>query len=1144
MKKENGKYIYSPSDLIVYLESQFASWMDRYYLDYPDKITPDAEREDMKILQALGYEHEGRFLTQLKSKKLTICENPKDANTTINAMRSGADIIFQAKLGQDKFAGKADFLVKVDGLSNLGNYHYEVWDTKLAHKTKPYYLIQLLCYAEMFEDIQGRLPEFIQVVLGDKTEQRFRTGDFLYYYRQIKQSFLEFHDSFNVNNKPEPYKTENFGRWETEAINYLRKIDHLSQVANIRRDQVSKLKTANINTVNELSQSTLDHVTKLDDKIFASLRKQARLQIESANLEKPKYELIPQDINNPHRGLALLPRTSPSDVCFDMEGDPYSEAGHEYLFGVTYSNNGKIEFKDWWAYTIEEEQKAFEEFINWIYTRWQHDQNMHIYHYASYETTALKRLMSLYGSRENEIDTLLRNNVFVDLYNMVRQSLKVGEPSYSLKNIEHLYRDKRKGDVGTAIDSVIYFHRWQDNKDGKDWNNSQILKTIRDYNQEDCDSTWQLLEWLRARQAEQGIQWISPLTNKDEEKKESEYIIKVATKRQASHDLFEKLLSEIKQHQAGTDKQLQELLAYLLEYHWREAKPIFWAKYERNEMTEQELYEDITCLANLSRTSHPPEPIKKSYLYEYSFDPNQETKLTQGNVCFSAYDLSIKTTIEEINTDVGIIKLKFGPSQPKAPEYLHLVPDEFVSADAIADSVYRLVNNWHNTGYLPQALSDFLLRKRPRITGNMEGTIVKNSNDLVKETTNVICNLDNSYLCIQGPPGSGKTHTAACAIIELLKRNKTIGITSNSHKAIYRLLQKINEFAPSPGLIPYKAVKAKSSKSNIDEEYGSELEILTLVADKSAALNAIPDKYRLIADTAWGFSNELAKDKLDYLFIDEASQVSLANLVGMAASTKNIVVIGDQMQLSQPTKAVHPGDSGKSILDYLLEEHATVPKDLGIFLDKTRRLHPKICSFISEAVYEGRLHPTEDTDKRLIKIPVSANSSLVYVTKEAGIIYVPIRHEGNTQSSDEEANVIKTIVNELVRCTLKNNTIEQSITLKDIMIVAPYNMQVRNIARLIPGARVGSVDKFQGQEAAVVILSMCSSTADAAARGLDFLLDRHRINVAISRAQTLAIVVGSPLIANTKCNRVEQMELVNLFCRVMQSNKSHRILIR
>src|SRR5437588_158029 len=286
--------------------------------------------------------------------------------------------------------------------------------------------------------------------------------------------------------------------------------------------------------------------------------------------------------------------------------------------------------------------------------------------------------------------------------------------------------------------------------------------------------------------------------------------------------------------------------------------------------------------------------------------------------------------------------------------------------------------------------------------------------------------------------------------------------------------------------------------------------------------------YNLVAGTAWLFARPEQNQSLDYLFVDEAGQVSLGSLVAMGLAARNIVLVGDKMQLAQPIQGVHPGRSGLSALEFLLADHATVPPERGIFLDVTRRMHPDVCRFISEAVYEGRLHSDPSTAVRELVLGPGADAAL----KPAGVSFVPVSHQECRQKSAEEAHRVQVLFGSL----LQQRWIEAAgyarpITVDDILVVSPYNMQVNLLQSMLPpGARVGTVDKFQGQEAAVVIVSMATSSAEDVPRGMEFLYSRNRLNVAVSRALSLAIMVASPTLLEAPCSRVEQMALVNTLC--------------
>jgi predicted RecB family nuclease len=1145
-ESESGNLKFSPSDLTVFLETEFASWMDRWHIEHwkghqkvtsedglpigltlpgSEECAPNEKDEQLELLAAKGLEHEEAFLERLRADGHEIAEFDVNSNgvvDTLEAMRQQKDIIFQAPLQHEIFAGIADFLALKPGASLLGDHHYEVWDTKLARSTKASFVVQLCAYAEMLEHLQGRRPEGFEVVLGNNDHVRFLTNRFIYYFRELKRSFLEFHDDFDPHIFPHPGMSKSFGRWSTFAKQVLEESDHLSGVANVTRSQIRKLEEAGITTLTELSTSTLDYVPKLPQPTLQRLQAQARLQCESKGKDRPLYNIQAADEMNPRRGLALLPPSSEMDVYFDIEGFPLRDDGLEYLLGAVHIVNGDPQFVDWWAHDDAQEKKAFEGFVDWAHARWQSDPTMHIYHYAAYEVRAMRELMGKYATREREVDNLLRHQVFVDLYTVVRQGLIVGTPSYSLKDIERLYMDVRDGEVTTAGGSVVAYHRWLESGESEDWHDSAILKEIRDYNEVDCVSTWELAEWLRNVQSQSDINYVAPDADENASDSSDPMAIVHPATQLAKHLIAHVESGKIKDLETC---RVQELLAWLLEFHWREDKPVFWRMFDWHEKTEQELIDDFDCLGGLCRTPKSPTPIKRSHLYEYSYAPDQDTKLHVDSRCYFAHDLAVKTTIHHLDTKRGLVEIKLGPSVDAAPDSLSLFPDEHVSSKTIAEAVLRYVEAWSQGDILSRAVDDLIHRRKPRVKGHKKGPLVSDEADILSESIDVISRMNRTVLCIQGPPGTGKTYTAAHAILQLLQDNKKVAVTANSHKAILNVLHAVHQ-AMQEADVDFPLVKVRGN----DDDPLIQSGVIQYVPESNQAVNALGGGPLVMGGTAWVFCRPELQGEFDYLFVDEAGQFSLANVVATGLSADNIVLVGDQMQLAQPMLGAHPGDSGKSALEYLLGGHATIPPHFGIFLNQTWRMHPNICGFISEAVYEDRLHAHPKTSKQGVSVPADGSG---VVDKEAGIVFVPVEHEGNTQGSQDEADVIEKIITELMGQTVSHFGGKKTtpLTLEDILIVAPFNMQVRLLQdRLGAQARVGSVDKFQGQEAHVVIVSMCSSTLEESPRGAEFLLDPNRINVAVSRARSLAIVVGSPDILRSRCQTIKEMELLNLYC--------------
>ncbi|MBU1698614.1 MAG: TM0106 family RecB-like putative nuclease [Candidatus Eisenbacteria bacterium] len=1181
MKKSGASIQFSPTDLTNYLQNPYITWMDRLYLEHPDRTQPDASADEAILIRKRGLEHERDFLAQLKAAQKDICEISTGADRvgeTAAAMAEGRGIIYQAALSHEKLTGYADFLIKTGKPSKLGNYSYEVWDTKLSLQTKPYFLIQLCCLAEILEAVQGTKPELIRIVLGDGTQKSFRTDDFFFYYLFLKRGFLAQQNNFDPQdpqNPPEPLGEGKNGRWESTAGQWLQEHDHLSLVAGITTIQIERLKNVKVTTVAQLAKAHRKKVPKMRAETQEKLCEQARLQMLTKTTNKPHFEQIKPDPQNPARGLALLPPASKNDVTFDIEGYPLAQfqgqaqaqakGGLEYLLGaVTIETpkrasrspkpitNPELTYHDWWAHDERHEKKSFEAFIDWAYARWNKDPAMHIYHYAAYEVTAIKRLMTKYATRENEVDTLLRAGVFVDLYKIVQQGVRMGLPSYSLKKVEQFYLDGREAEVATAGDSILFYERWLEAQDGATWETSKILNEIRNYNKEDCESTHKLTEWLRGLQKKWRIDYIP-----DAGAAAPAEAMREPTAREIlSQELLDSIpdgasteassgASTAPASKRDDQWRIRELLAWLVTFHRREQKPMWWEYYNRHEMTDEELWDDLGCLAGLKRTRMPAVAIKQSTGFEYRFDPDQDTKLTVGSICEIAGHRGWKVKIGQIDMDAGRVLLLAGPKALEAfeeigsspPAQLSLVPDDHVGTESIEASIERVVREYQKSNKLPSALDDYLHRRRPRIHKRMKGPLLRKGEDILAGTLDAALNMRDTTLCIQGPPGSGKTHTAAHVILGLLQAGKRVGISANSHKAICNLMGKVAEFAKKAGVGLSAAKVGGEPDDPLFEETG--------IRHEASTKQAI-GRYDLIGGTAWAFVRPEAVGSLDYLFIDEAGQVCIANLAGMIPSARNVVLLGDQMQLGQPTRGSHPGESGLSTLEYLLQDHATIPDDLGIFLGTTWRLHPELCRFISEAVYEGRLQPEKHTAARRILVAGSGAikgriketpAPSMAMTREAGLLFIPVEHAGNVQGSDEEVDAIDGLIQSLLKLehTDKKGKNAGRLTLDDILIVAPYNMQIRKLKQALgPGARIGTIDKFQGQEAPVVIVSMCASAGDTSPRGIDFLFNKNRLNVAISRAQSLAIVVGHPNLTETLCGSIREMELVNLYCRVVE----------
>jgi len=1135
-KNSNGGLIFSPSDLIRYLNSPFASWMDRYHLERPNELRPDEPSEDQRLIMESGLKHEAAVLDEFRRAVPDMVEvASKNFNVahmeTLAALAAGAPLIYQAALGSGRFQGFADFVERdADG-------RYVAWDTKLARSPKPYYIVQLCAYSEMIAEATGQVPDRFGVILGTNERVEFRVEDFIHYFRRVRSNMLALQDSFtgSIEDRPEPRPRADYGRWASQAERYFDERDHLVRVADISTGQIKKLERAGISTMSALARASGRKVAKLNQDTLEKLAAQARLQCATLAWRatdpdcEPAYEVLPPVIKDGRpNGLTLLPHPDSPDVFFDMEGYPLAPGGLEYLFGLLSRDDpdGEFQFRDWWAHDRAEECVAFEGFVDYVHGRWKANPGMHIYHYAPYEVTAVRRLSTLHDTRQDEVDELLRGGVFVDLYKIVKRGLMIGEDSYSIKALERLYWRKRGGGVGTAIDSIVHYARWIGSGEPRDPSQSQVLAGIRDYNEDDCRSTEALCEWLRGLAEQHGLARnsgeVGAARDEPEEGEAREPNPDVVARAELAASL--RLRAD---HVAST-------LADVLDYHRREDKPKWWKLFDRAEASDDELRDDPACIESVTSDGSPAR-VKLSLQQWYQFDAAQECKLQEGDRVYFAHNIGRDLELTELDGTTGRLALKATQKTLDAhfggvfPDRGSLLRNEMVGQRAMQDALKDICAGHLEGRALAPAIASLLDRVAPAEPGPLE------AEDELDAARRVTAAMSGGCFVIQGPPGTGKTYTAARTISDLLVAGKRVGVTSNSHKAILNLMRECVTAMGEGGRI-LTGIKVGN---NPDDEFFSSARGVSFVKDSGSALG----QYRggIVGGTAWLFSRPEWVGQLDYLFIDEAGQVPLANAVAVGRSARNLVLLGDQMQLEQPIQGTHPGDANMSVLQYALKDelasrpdapvfYPVIPPTRGLFLGTSRRMHPAICRFISESIYDGRLNAHADCARQRIAMNGSNLTDM-----EGGVVFVPVEHDGNIQRSDEEVERVRAVLDDLIgRDYTDKAGHTKALELEDFLFISPYNAQVRALKSALPeGAKVGSVDKFQGQEAPVCVLSMCSSYGEYGSRGLGFILDRNRVNVAISRAKCLAVVVGDPRIADTLPSSIAEMSLLNLYCKIL-----------
>jgi predicted RecB family nuclease len=1140
MQLQNGVHLLSASDLVGFLQCEHVTVLNWLALCGELAQSEKSEQDESAALIARkGNEHERAYLDRLRAEGREVVDITADGGSTddkvtrtLAAMRGGAEVIYQATLRDGALFGHADFLTRVDGEpSLLGPWRYEVADTKLARSAKAKFLVQLAFYSQLMAVAQGVEPRMMHVVLGDQTERRFRCADYMHYFRALLARFQARVQALAAGAAPETYPLPcahcDLCHWRERCEAQRLTDDHLCQVADIRRTQWVKLQSASVETMAKLAALAPGTVIpRLHPETLAKLQSQAALQ-EHARLTGERRALVLPLDPDARRGFFRLPQPDAGDMFFDMEGDPLEIDGLEYLFGAGFVQDGTWTFRPFWAHSRTEERLAFEQFMDFVTQRRRQNPGAHIYHYAHYEETALKRLASMHATREVEVDKLLREGALVDLYKVVREGIRISEPSYSIKNVEHFYRPAREGGVQNAGASIVYYERWRETRE------AQLLQDIEDYNRDDVDSTLQLRDWLLTlRPAEVAWKTSTPAVILEQGGARAE----LTGAQQAEQRLIpyrERLVDVLPADPAtwSDAQRVDELTYQLLDFHRRADKPGWWELFARMDMTEEELLEDPECLAGLVLDrANPPQLVKKSTLYTY-LAPEQETKLANGDGCTrtDTADNLGKLTFDEASRRV---QLKLGPKKDPLPARLSIGPTGPINSVALIDALYRFADSFIARDGKYMALERLLRREPPRLTGWGAGQpIIRPGQDLVQGSIEAALAMDATCLYVQGPPGSGKTYTGSRMIVSMLSKGWRVGITSNSHKAINYLLAGVMKAAAGQGLdvIAVKKCTARNPDSEFDDPIGG----VDNVPDNG---DALASGAQLIAGTAWLFADARADRQFDVLFVDEAGQVALANLIAAGTCARNIVLLGDQMQLSQPVQGVHPGRSGDSALDYLLDGAATIAPDRGIFLATSWRMHPQVCRFISDAVYDGRLEPEAGNVRRTLVLKESAHRLL----RPAGIVHAAIEHQGCSQGSEEEAALVAELyVSALQQRYTDREGVEHPMTADNVLVVAPYNVQVNLLKRRLPsGARVGTVDKFQGQEAELVIVSMTTSSEEDLPRNIEFLYSKNRLNVAISRARCTAIVIANPALLAIKCQTPEQMALVNLLCWVAEVGRA------
>jgi predicted RecB family nuclease len=1099
--------MYSASDLAAAARCEYALLRQ---FDAKLGWGPDVAVEDELLARtaALGDEHERRRLDQLREEcgdavvvigrpAFTVAGITAASAATQRAIANDASVVYQATMFDGRFVGFADFLVRDGG-------QYQVSDTKLARSAKVTALLQIAAYADTLSRSGIPVSPEAELVLGNGAAVRYRVGELIPVYLEQRARLQQLLDEHYARGAPV--------RWEDEQVRacfrcpaceeQVRATDDLLLVAGMRVSQRAKLIDAGVNTLAELAGYTgpgADLPVRTLDKLIA----QAKLQVRQRDTGTPQFEVAdPQP-------LTLLPNPDEGDLFFDFEGDPLWTAdgtnwGLEYLFGVLEAGRSGA-FHPLWAHDRPDERKALTDFLALVAKRRKRFPNMHIYHYASYEKTALLRLAGRHGVGEDDVDDLLRNGILVDLYPIVRKSIRVGSESIGLKALEPLYMGAqlRSGDVTTATDSITQYARYSELRGKGELDEAgTVLKEIEDYNHYDCRSTRALRDWLLMRAFESGVTPIGAQPVSDDGSIEQ-------------HDPLAATLAEFTGDSAAGDRTPEQTAVALVSaargYHRREDKPFWWAHFDRLNYPVDEWADDtdvfIVSDAKLAVDwNRPPKARKLQRRIQLAgelargalnsdvfalYEPPAPAGLTDSPDRRAAG----RATVSEADdwtapTEVTVVERTTQDGNTFHQLPFALAPGPPIPTTPLRDSIQSTAATV--AAGLPQlprtAVFDILLRRRPR---TRSGADLPRNGEAVDDITAALLDLDSSYVAVHGPPGTGKTYTAARVIKRLVTEHGwRIGVVAQSHAVVENLF----DCAIDADVDPLRVAKKLSDREDIRWQQINEKEYPGFIAANAGCV---------IGGTAWDFANpnRVPPNSLDLLVIDEAGQFCLANTIAVAPAAANLLLLGDPQQLPQVSQGTHPEPVDGSALGWLVEDHRTLPAERGYFLDRTHRMHPAVCTPVSALAYEGRLQSYTDLTaaRRLDGYP-------------PGVHVLRVRHEGNSTESPEEAEAIVAHIKRLMGSLWTTERGTRPLAPADVLVLAPYNAQVVLLRQHLATAglgdvRVGTVDKFQGTEAPVGIISMTVSSVEDTPRGIPFLFNRNRLNVAISRAQYAAVIV-------------------------------------
>ncbi|TBN56630.1 TM0106 family RecB-like putative nuclease [Glaciihabitans arcticus] len=1116
--------VYSASDLSAAASCEWG--LMRRLDDKLGRITAEPQPEDDMLVRAglLGTIHERETLERLRDTRRVVEFAPTfesrdaDAAASLAALKDGADVLFQATFFDGRLLGYADFIMQ----NTAGEY--EVYDTKLARKAKITALLQLAAYSDQLVRLGIPIGPDVHLILGDGTTSTHAIRDVLPVFRKRRARLQRILDEKQADPVPTPWGDPRYtacGRCAQCAAQVELHRDVLL-VSGIQLTQRHRLAAAGIHTIDELAQapSVVDGIAA---STLAGLRAQARVQLRTTG-EVPAFEVFAPET------LSALPHPDAGDIFFDFEGDPlYSENavdgkewGLDYLFGLVEAD---ATFRTFWAHDYVQERDALIAFLAYVAERRARFPNLHIYHYAAYERTHLLSLSARHGVGEEQVDDLLRQGVLVDLYPAVKKAIRIGSHSYSIKKLEPLYMPTHRSGVDNAADSV---QQYADARvlieSGSVEEGQAKLDAIASYNEYDCVSTLRLRDWLLEQARALGVE-PTPA-------RELELELPVARDPSPVYVELAAHVADVPLADRTADDTAIALASATIDYHRREAKKFWQDHFDRLQRPIDEwadvrdvlAIDRVEVLADWSLTGRQTK-ARRTLLVSGRLAPGSSLK--EGSKPFLVY-----------NDPAPLISLTRNPGSKASSdgEVLEVTDDGWVVLELLEAGAERhdavpaalspgkppparpqpeAIESWGQRvlraipQMLPDAALDILRKAPPR------GGIVPVTGTTIEAIRDTLLGLDHSYLAVQGPPGTGKTYTGARVIRNLVENHGwKVGIVAQSHETVKNMLFGIVAAGLDPKLI---GKKAKDGDTDIVPWQS--------ISTPASFVNR--DDGWVLGGTAWTFANAgaIPPGTLDLLVVDEAGQFSLASTIASAGSAKRLLLLGDPQQLPQVSQGSHPEPVDVSALGWLSEGHDVLPPEFGYFLERSWRMHPAVCEPVSRLSYDGKLR--SQAGERLL------------AGVDPGLHPLPVAHEQNATSSPEEATRALGLVRDLLGTpwTVAGET--RPLDQRDIIVVAPYNAQVELLRSVLSSAGfdevpVGTVDKFQGKEAAIAIVSLAASSAAEVPRGLEFLLLANRLNVAISRAQWAAYLLYSPALLDYLPSNAATLAQLSAFIELVE----------